>query len=144
MHIRLANQDDVKALYGLAKEFATSFEVNESTFPQVLERVLADPNAYLAVAEDADIVGYVLGFDHYTFFANGRVAWVEEITVRADQRRNGIGWQLMQAFETWAQARGARLVALATRRAASFYQAIGYEESATYFRKLLSNQPKAL
>ena len=137
MHIRLANQDDVKALYGLAKDFATSFEVNESTFPHVLERVLADPNAYLAVAEDADIIGYVLGFDHYTFFANGRVAWVEEITVRADQRRSGIGWRLMQAFEAWAQAREARLVALATRRAASFYQAIGYEESATYFRKLL-------
>jgi hypothetical protein len=43
----------------------------------------------------------------------------------------------MQAFEAWAQTREARLVALATRRAAPFYQAIGYEESAIYFRKLL-------
>jgi hypothetical protein len=28
-------------------------------------------------------------------------------------------------------------MALATRRAAAFYQALGYEESAVYFRKLL-------
>jgi hypothetical protein len=29
------------------------------------------------------------------------------------------------------------MVALATRRASDFWLAIGYEESATYFRKLL-------
>jgi hypothetical protein len=28
-------------------------------------------------------------------------------------------------------------VALATRRAAPFYRALGYEDSATYFRKVL-------
>ena len=43
----------------------------------------------------------------------------------------------MTRFEAWAAARGCRLVALATRRAAAFYGAIGYEESATYFRKIL-------
>jgi GNAT superfamily N-acetyltransferase len=137
MHIRLANQDDASALYGLAKDFATSFEVHETAFFPTLARVLADPNAYLAVAEDEAIIGYILGFDHDTFFANGRVAWVEEITVREEHRRRGIGWRLMQAFEAWAQTRQARLVALATRRAAPFYRAIGYEESAIYFRKLL-------
>jgi GNAT superfamily N-acetyltransferase len=79
----------------------------------------------------------VLGFDHYTFFANGRVAWVEELMVREPFRRQNIGQCLMQAFEAWAKARGCKLVGLATRRAAAFYQAIGYEESATYFRKLL-------
>jgi len=43
----------------------------------------------------------------------------------------------MSAFEAWAKARGAKMVALATRRASSFYLELGYEESATYFRKLL-------
>jgi len=33
--------------------------------------------------------------------------------------------------------RGNRLVGLATRRAAALYKALGYEESAVYFRKLL-------
>jgi hypothetical protein len=31
----------------------------------------------------------------------------------------------MSAFEQWAAARGCALVALATRRAASFYRALG-------------------
>jgi hypothetical protein len=43
----------------------------------------------------------------------------------------------MAAFEEWAKSKGAVLSTLATRRAARFYQAIGYEESATWFRKLL-------
>ena len=48
-----------------------------------------------------------------------------------------IGEALMRDFEGWARSRECRLVALATRRAAAFYRAIGYEESATYFRRLL-------
>jgi len=38
-------------------------------------------------------------------------------------------------FASWSELWN--LVALATRRAAPFYQALGYEESATYLRKLL-------
>jgi GNAT superfamily N-acetyltransferase len=79
----------------------------------------------------------VLGFEHLTLFANGRVAWVEELMVDESLRRQGLGRQLMDAFTEWVRSRHCRLVALATRRAAPFYQALGYEESATYFRKLL-------
>jgi hypothetical protein len=43
----------------------------------------------------------------------------------------------MESFEAWAHSRGARFVALATRRAGAFYSALGYEESAAYFRKTL-------
>ena len=72
-----------------------------------------------------------------TFFANGKVAWVEEIMVGSSRRKAGVGRALMTAFEEWSANRGAKLVALATRRAAEFYRALGYEESAIYFRKLL-------
>lgn len=81
--------------------------------------------------------GYILAFDHVTFFANGRVAWVEEMMVTPGWRRGGVGRKLMETVEQWARERGARLVAMATRRAASFYRGVGYEESAVYFRKLL-------
>ena len=57
--------------------------------------------------------------------------------VDADYRKMGIGRSLMQSFEGWATDRDAKLVALATRRAGEFYKALGYEESATYWRKLL-------
>lgn len=43
----------------------------------------------------------------------------------------------MAAVETWASEQGARFMALATRRAAAFYEALGYDESATYYRRLL-------
>jgi hypothetical protein len=46
----------------------------------------------------------------------------------------------MTEFERWARRRGCALVALATRRAAPFYHAIGYEDSAAYLRKLLSGR----
>jgi GNAT superfamily N-acetyltransferase len=137
-HIRLARDGDAEAVLALAKPFATSFVVDERAFHHAFPKLLASPQAHLAVAETAQrLVGYVLGFEHYTFFANGRVAWVEEIMVSEASRRQGIGQLLMQEFEAWAAARGCKLVALATRRAAAFYQALGYEESATYFRKLL-------
>jgi GNAT superfamily N-acetyltransferase len=136
--IRPAQDTDAEAVLALAKPFATSFVVDDPAFYHAFAELLGSSQAYLAVAEvDHQLIGYVLGFDHYTFFANGRVAWVEEIMVNEQFRRHGIGQLLMQEFETWAAARGSRLVALATRRAAPFYKALGYEESATYFRKLL-------
>ncbi len=59
--------------------------------------------------------------------------------MRDQDRGRGIGRILMDAFERWAATEGCALVALATRRAGPFYRALGYEESATYFRKVLIN-----
>jgi GNAT superfamily N-acetyltransferase len=47
----------------------------------------------------------------------------------------------MNAFEQWAADHGCVLVALATRRAAPFYRALGYEQSAIYHRKVLDSRP---
>ena len=103
-----------------------------------MPRLLDDPSACVLVAEtDGVVVGYLLGFEHLTFFANGRIAWVEEIMVAESLQQQGIGRQLMDGFTEWARSRDCRLIALATRRAPSFYRALGYAKSATYFRKLL-------
>lgn len=134
--IRRAGPPDGPAIFTLARAFATSFAVEQAAFEQAFAELLTQPDAFLAVAEsDGEVSGYVLGFDHVTFFANGRVAWVEEIMVGDSFRRRGIGSLLMGAFEQWAAGREAKLIALATRRAADFYQALGYQESAAYFRK---------
>jgi GNAT superfamily N-acetyltransferase len=136
--VRSAEPQDALAMLALAQTFATSFAVEPDAFQHAFAAVLIDEHAHLLVAEqDSQIIGYLLGFVHVTFYANGSVAWVEEITVSAPYRRYGVGRLLMQDFERWAAERGAKLVALATRRAARFYQALGYEESATYYRKLL-------
>ena len=136
--IRSARLNDADAILQLAQRFATSFVVESPAFHSSLPSLLSDSSACLRVAEvDGAVLGYVLGFEHLTFFANGRAAWVEEIMVAESLRQRGIGSQLMGAFTEWARSRQCRLIALATRRAAPFYQALGYDESAAYFRKLL-------
>ena len=137
--IRPATAADAGAVAGLAGELAQSFAFWRASFDEHYPALLAAGHACLLVADaGADRVGYLLGFEHLTFYANGRVAWAEEVFVRGDLRGRGIGRDLMSAFEDWAQRRGCALVALATRRAVPFYRALGYQESAAYLRKLLA------
>jgi len=121
------------------QQFATSFEPECAVFDASFDALIARGDTLLAVAEQSTgvIVGYALTAGHLALFANGPVAWVEELMVEPDHRRRGVGAALMQAAEEWARGQGAAYVSLATRRAADFYRALGYSESATYFRKTL-------
>lgn len=137
-NLRRAILDDANQLFELVEKFTTSFKPKRSLFVECLQNLIYDDSVFLCVAETNNkIYGYCLGFDHYTFYANGRVAWLEEIMVNEDYRKCGIGNSLMNEFEKWSKSRNSRLVALATRRAAVFYKSLNYEESAAYFRKLL-------
>ena len=82
-------------------------------------------------------MGYVAGDAHETFYAGGKVAWVDEILVTEGSRRQGIGRALMAEFEAWAENGRCRLIGLATRGAASFYEELGFEDSAGYFKRYL-------
>ena len=136
--VRPAAAGDCEDVAGLAAELAQSFAFSPEKFRASYPALLADPGARLLLAvNDGETLGYLLGFRHLTFYANGPVAWVEEIVVRSGERGQGTGAALMTVFERWAAAGGCALVALATRRAAPFYRALEYEESAIYFRKLL-------
>jgi GNAT superfamily N-acetyltransferase len=137
--IRPAEPGDGPALAELAGALAQTYPLFRPAFNASFEAVLTDPDACLLVAVDGDRpAGYLLGFRHLTFFANGRVGAVEEIMVAEELRGRGVGRALMAAFEQWARDGNCALVALATRRAAAFYRALGYEESAAYFRKPLT------
>lgn len=140
LKIRPALAGDSSLVYPLAKAMATSFEAVKDSFDQSFLEILKDPAAICLVAEkEEEIVGYLIGFDHRAFYANGRVSWVEEIFLLEGLRRQGIGKELMDRFETWCVERGSKLIALATRRASSFYGAIGYEKSATFYKKTLNH-----
>jgi GNAT superfamily N-acetyltransferase len=138
VRIRSAGVGDADAVAVLADEMGQSFAFSRGAFDLSFPALLAAEDTCLLVAvAGEDRVGYLLGFVHLTFYANGPVGWVEEVLVRQDHRGHGVGRALMDAFEAWARQRGCALVALATRRAAPFYLALGYEESAVYLRKLL-------
>lgn len=136
--IRPADAGDAAAVADLAAELAQSFTFSRAGFDRSYPALLASDSACLLLAVDGhDRLGYLLGFVHLTFYANGPVAWVEEVVVRGQHRGRGVGRALMDGFEQWAAAQDCALVALATRRAAPFYRALGYEESAVYHRKIL-------
>lgn len=136
--IRPAGATDAAAVADLASELAQSFTFSRARFDRSYPALLASGSACLLLAVDGhDRLGYLLGFEHLTFYANGPVAWAEEVFVRGAHRGGGVGRALMSGFEQWADDRGCALVALATRRAAPFYRALGYEESAIYHRKIL-------
>jgi GNAT superfamily N-acetyltransferase len=136
--IREANIEDRKEIFELVEVFATSFKVEQDSFNESIKQLIDDDSALLLVAEiEKRVVGYCLGFDHFAFYSNGRVSWLEEIMVNESYRRKDVGKMLMKKFEEWSKLKNSKLISLATRRAASFYSAIGYEESAVYFRKLI-------
>jgi GNAT superfamily N-acetyltransferase len=136
--VRHATSSDAAAVADLASQLAQSFPFSRMRFDASYAALLNTEDACLLLAVDGDTaLGYLLGFEHIAFYANGPVATVEEILVRAEFRGRGIGRTLMGAFERWAVSRNCSLVTLATRRAVPFYVALGYEESAALLRKVL-------
>ena len=139
--IRRAGPGDAGAVADMAAALAQSFAFSRAGFDASYPALLAAGDACLLLAAAGEeCLGYLLGFRHLTFYANGPVGWVEEVFVRPRERGRGTGQALMSAFEQWAAGHGCALVALATRRAAPFYRALGYEQSAIYHRKLLDGQ----
>ncbi|MEU4577547.1 GNAT family N-acetyltransferase [Nonomuraea sp. ATR24] len=136
--IRRVEEADADEVFALAREFGLTFRPERDAFDRALPALLRDDDTMvLAAVVDGRVHGYLLGYVHLTLFANGPVAWVEEAMVRSGSRRQGIGRSLLEEFETWARSRQARYVAMATRRAPEFYHALGYEASATFYRKVL-------
>jgi GNAT superfamily N-acetyltransferase len=127
-------------VWPLAQAFATSFTPERTAFDATWDQLVDAANTVLLVAETTDgaIAGYLLGNTHLTFLANGPVAWVEEVTVDSSSRGSGIGRTLMNHAEQWAKSTGATYIALASRRAGPFYQALNYEDSATFYKKTFS------
>jgi GNAT superfamily N-acetyltransferase len=134
--IRPATSSDADQMWPLVEVFAVSYRPNRSDFERSFGELIERCDTLVLVAETPNaIVGYLLASHHGTFFANGPVAWVEELMVRESVRRQGIATRLMDSAETWAEGIPTAYLALASRRAADFYLRVGYQESATYFRK---------
>ena len=138
--IRRARPADQSKLWPLVCQFATSFEPERAVFVRSFSALLDRDDTAVLVAEiDEAIVGYLLASFHGTMFANGPVAWVEEIMVTEQARRSGIGRALMSEAERWAMRIPTAYIGLATRRASEFYEALGYKQSAGFFNKLFTD-----
>lgn len=135
--VREATSIDDTALWPLASALATSYQPTWTHFREGLRSIVADPHATVIVAvEGENLIGYVHVLVHEAFHADGAIGWIEELMVHEDRRGTGCGRVLMAAAEQWARdTADVAYIAVATRRAERFYRAIGYQASATYFKK---------
>jgi GNAT superfamily N-acetyltransferase len=142
--IRPARPHDADQVWPLARDFASSFTLERESFDATWRSVGAARGTLVAVAASSgrEVVGYLLASCHLTFLANGPVAWVEEVMVDEGHRRTGVGRELMGYAENWARENGAAYLALASRRAGPFYAALGYDDSAVFYKKTLSRTTK--
>lgn len=142
--IRPATASDRSPLFELVRAFPTPTPTSSGQFSRALESKLSDVSACLRVAEhESQLVGYVSGYCHDTFYAGGPTAWVDELLVIEPLRGTGIGRELMDAFEQWAQDQHSVLVSLATRGAATFYEHRGYASKAGYYKKYFATKDAA-
>ena len=74
--IRRATIDDALSVESLASLLATTFSIDRDAFTVIFERVINDEDSRILVSVDerGTVNGYLLGFMHDAFFANGPVA----------------------------------------------------------------------
>lgn len=137
--IRHAAINDADSVWTLVQDFAGTFAPKQEPFDRTFSSLLQTPQTLILVAEqrDGSVVGYLLAHCRSTFLANAPTAWVEEVMVAAQARRQGVGQALMTEAESWALEQGAAYISLASRRAGEFYRALAYEDAATFFKKSL-------
>ena len=85
--IRHATACDADTAADLAAELAQSFTFSRTRFEGIYPALLAADDAGLLLAVDGqERLGYLLGFQHLAFYANGPAGWVEEVFVRRQDR----------------------------------------------------------
>ena len=138
IQIREAKKGDVEGVLALVMDFSFPANIDEKLFRNAWNEKIIDQNSYIGVAETGNsIIGYVSGYLHYAFYVNGSSFWVDEIYVKEELRRNRVGINLMESISLWIGNGDCKLIALATNGAKEFYNELGFQDSARYFKKYL-------
>jgi GNAT superfamily N-acetyltransferase len=117
----------------------------ETTSQEVLKRVQANGQLWVALADDVPI-----GFAHVEMF-EAAVAHLDEIDVHPDHGRRGLGSKLVKAVCDWAASEGYESVTLSTFRDVPwnmpFYARLGFEviplnELSTELRAVIQDETR--
>jgi GNAT superfamily N-acetyltransferase len=147
IHIRRATADDVEPIVAMLADDHLGRRRENLAHPapyrRAFEAIDADPNQFLAVAEDA---GEVVGTLQLTFVPGlsrqgATRAIVEAVRVRSDRRGGGLGATLVKWATEEARQRGCALVQLTSDASRSqahrFYLRLGFEQSHLGFKLAL-------
>jgi GNAT superfamily N-acetyltransferase len=109
--IRFAEPRDVEAIVGLVKELATYERAADEVelTPDLLTTALFgdSPTAYCHVAEvDGTVVGMALWFLNFSTWIGRPGLYLEDLFVKPDYRRHGIGRELLTTLARVCTERG--------------------------------------
>jgi GNAT superfamily N-acetyltransferase len=131
--IRPATEADVQLVYDLICELATYEKLRHEVVgtPEVLRESLferGDAEA-LIVEDEGEAVGYAIFYTTFSTFECRSGIWLEDVYVRPEHRRGGIGLQIMEHLAALALERGhVRLEWVAldwNEPALNFYEKLG-------------------
>lgn len=115
-------------------------------YEKYLEKIFSDKNAALLVAEEeGELVGLVLVWVRQSanipILVPRKFAVMENLVVKKEFRKKGIGRQLVEAAEEWIKKEGANLIELNVwefnQGARDFYEKLGYQTVSRKMQKLL-------
>lgn len=108
--IRPVREGDVETLFGLIVELAEYEKLADrvSGDPEVLRRTLFEQRAAeaLLLEREGEPVGYAIFFTTFSSFECRPGIWLEDVYVRPEHRRGGIGRQVMEHLARLAVERG--------------------------------------
>ncbi|HEV7614951.1 MAG TPA: GNAT family N-acetyltransferase [Solirubrobacterales bacterium] len=110
MQIRAATEADVELLFGLILELAEYEKLRDAVSgdAEVLRRSLFEQRAAeaLLVESGGEAIGYAIFCTNFSTFECRSGIWLEDVYVRPDHRRGGIGRALMEHLAALALERG--------------------------------------
>lgn len=110
LFIRPATEADVDLLFGLILELAEYEKLADkvSGDAEVLRRSLFEQHAAeaLIVELDGEAIGYAIFFTNFSTFECRSGIWLEDVYVRLEHRRGGIGRKVMEHLAALALERG--------------------------------------
>ena len=127
--IRIATKADFPAVYELFREFAVFQKTPEKLYI-TLEQLIADEHLFKCLVAEAE--GRIVGFASF-FFAyyswTGKAIYLDDLYVKEDNRKYGIGKRLLNGVIHFARAEGCKTVRWLVSRwnanAIEFYRSIG-------------------
>jgi GNAT superfamily N-acetyltransferase len=131
--IRAATKDDVQLVYDLIRELATYEKLGDEVVgtPEILRESLfgrRDAEA-LIVESEGEAIGYALFYTTFSSFECRAGLWLDDLYVRPEHRRGGVGRKVLEHLAAIALERGhVRLEWVAldwNEPALSFYKKLG-------------------
>lgn len=138
MPIRRASASDAGAVFSLLEQLAASFVPERDAFDETFATaVRPESDDFILVAHDDSgaVTGYAFTTVSRLLYTNGPSAQLQELVVDGARRRERIGTALVAATEAECRAAGVRQLTVASRRAAGFYEGLGYRSTADFLKR---------